>query len=207
MHMHPFFIAVFLNHNKYYQAVKYIRVIKMSEKARELWQITLVVAINLALLIIIIFSSRADAVCLGQSGEKVAAVQRSLLQKNFYSGEINGEYNFGTRNAVKKYQRLFGVEDTGEADFETLRLLGLDAKSGECFSVETEILARYLKLCGGSTYPEMLSSAKNILYEAENSSLSHIIFSDNSISYKSLISSEASSDSFSAALYAIKNYK
>lgn len=179
----------------------------MSEKNRELWQITLVVAINLALLIIIIFSSRADAVCLGQSGEKVAALQKSLSKIGLYIGEINGEYNFATRNAVKKYQNQLGIEDTGEADFETFRLLGFDAKSGECFSVETELLARYLKHCGGSTYPEMLNSAKNILSEAGNTSLSHMIFSDNNISYKSLISAEASSDSFSAALYALRNYK
>ncbi len=179
----------------------------MTEKSRELWQITLIVAINLALLIIIIFSSRADAVCLGQSGEKVAAIQRSLLQENFYHGEINGEYDFGTRNAVKKYQRQYGVADTGEADFETLDSLGLGAESGECFCVETEILARYLKLCGGSTYPEMLESAENILSASSGLTLSQTIFSDDDISYNSLISTEPSSASFSAAFYSLKNNK
>lgn len=205
--MTAFFIAFFLNHNYHHPTVKYIRVIKMSEKARELWQITLIVAINLALLIIIIFSSHADAVCLGHSGEKVAAIQRSLLQKNFYHGEINGEYDFGTRNAVKKFQRKSGIETTGEADFETIESLGLCAEREECFSVEAELLARYLKLCGGADYPEMLDCAEKILSESKNLTLSQIIFSDADISYKSLITSEPSSGSFSAAFFTLKNHK
>ncbi len=179
----------------------------MTEKSRELWQVTAIIAINLVILIVLLTAFRAEAVCLGQSGEKVAAVQRALAQKDIYHGEINGEYGFGTRNAVKKYQRKLSIEDTGEADFKTLRSLGLSAESGECFCVETEILARYLKLCGGSTYPEMLESAENILSASSNLTLSHTLFSDDNISYKSLISSEPSSASFSAALYAAKKYK
>lgn len=177
----------------------------MSEKSRELWQLTAIIAINLILLIIISYGFRADAVCLGNSGEKVAVLQKSLAKNGFYAGEINGEYNFGTRNAVKKFQKSFGIDNSGEADFNTFRALGLGARSDKCFLMETELLARYLKLCGGKDYPEMLDTAENILSASDGFTLSDIIFRNAGFSYKALLNTEPTSLSYSAALHALNN--
>lgn len=179
----------------------------MTEKSRELWQVTAIIAINLAILIILLTFFRADAVCLGQNGENVAAIQKALANQGFYSGEVNGNYNLETRKAVKKYQKSNGLESSGEADFETLASLGIGAQSGCSFAVETEILARYLNLCGGSDYPEMLRNAENILLHSGSFTLIRAVLESEDISFYALLSAEPSSDSYSAAIHSLKKHK
>lgn len=176
----------------------------MTEKNRELWQVTAIIAINLAILVLLMTVFRADAVCLGQSGEKVAAIQKALANQGFYSGEADGNFNLATRKAVKEFQKANGLDSNGEADFETLVRLGISAQSGSSFALETEILARYLKLCGGKDYPEMLRNAENILSDSEESTLTRAVFDKGGFSSDSLISAEPSSESYSAALHALK---
>lgn len=175
----------------------------MSEKSRELWQITVIVAVNL-LLLIIISAVRADAVCLGCSGEKVAAVQNALKSKGFYSGEISGEFGFETRKALKAYQKNTGLNDSGETDYATVSALGLGARSGECFDVSTEILARYLKINGGASYPEMLAAAQWIIAESGCFSLTQCLLNADENGFRDLLGTEPSSQSYSAALQAIR---
>ena len=179
----------------------------MTEKSRELWQVTAIIAINLAILIILLTFFRADAVCLGQSGENVAAIQKALANQGFYSGDVNGNYNLETRIAVKKYQKSKGLESSGEADFETLASLGIGAESNCSFAVETEILARYLRLCGGSDYPQMLRNAENILLHSGNSTLIRAVLESEDFSFYALLSSEPSSDSYSAAIHSLKSHR
>ena len=178
----------------------------MTEKNRELWQVTAIIAINLAILILLLTVFRADAVCLGQSGEKVSAIQKALADQGFYSGEADGNFNLATRKAVKEFQKANGLDSNGEADFETLVRLGIGIGSGGCFAVETEILARYLKLCGGKDYPEMLLNAENILSDSDGFALTRAVFNQDSFSFDSLISAEPSSEAYSAALHALKSH-
>lgn len=176
---------------------------KMSEKNRELWQITVIVAVNL-LLLIIISAVRADAVCLGCSGEKVAAVQNALKNNGFYGGEISGEFGFETRKALKAYQKKAGLHDSGETDYLTVSALGLGARTGECFDASTEILARYLKIKGGSNYPEMLTSAQRIIDESGQLPLTQYLLNSDEDFFDELLRTEPSSQSYSSALQAIR---
>ena len=87
--------------------LKYNRgAIKTDEKTRTLWRVTAVLAAELALLALIVSltGGRALAMCLGCSGERVAAVQRQLGRLGLYDGEISGLYDLGTRRGVKIFR-------------------------------------------------------------------------------------------------------
>ena len=146
---------------------------------KKAWQLTALIALNLLMLILIscVCTLRADAVYLGSSGEKVAAIQRKLKKSGLYDGEINGNYDFATRKAIKIFQEQNKAEQSGEADYETILLLGLDSRSGKCFSFETELLARYLRQSDASNYPEMLQKGEEILEKAGAMPLGQYLFS------------------------------
>lgn len=176
----------------------------MSEKSRKLWQIVMLLAINLFVLITVSSAFHANAVCLGSNGEKVAEVQKALKKIGLYGGEISGEYDFATRKSVKNFQKSHGIADSGEADYTTFSALGLGARSGECFSVQTELLARYLKTNGGARYPAMLETAEEILEKSGSLPLCQYLFNTDSDFYKYIIDTEPSSESYSAALQAMR---
>lgn len=177
----------------------------MSEKNRKMWYMVMLVATNLFLLILIgtAASPSAQALCLGCSGEKVAAVQRRLKEKGIYSGEINGSYDFATRKAVKAFQSENGLENSGEADYETITVLGVDLR-GECFSLRTELLARYLEKHGGVTYYELLESGNKLLSDAGCMPLGEYLLSIDSDFFKNISSDEPSSEAYAAALHVIR---
>lgn len=177
----------------------------MSEKNRKMWYTVMLVAVNLFLLILIgtTASPSAQALCLGCSGEKVAAVQRRLKEKGIYSGEINGSYDFATRKAVKAFQSENGIESSGEADYETVTALGADTK-GECFSLRTELLARYLEMHGGVTYYELIESGEKLLRDAGSMPLGEYILSIDGDFFENISDDEPSSESYAAALHAIR---
>lgn len=145
---------------------------------KKLWHIVMLLAVNLSLLILISSVSQvgAYALCLGCSGERVAAVQTALSEKGLYKGKISGSYDFATRKAVKIFQRQNGIHPSGEADFETVCALGLDSRSGECFSARTELLARFLSVNAGPDYPDMLAAGEELLKNAGCLPLSRYIF-------------------------------
>ena len=178
---------------------------KMSEKNRKMWHMVMLVAVNLFLLILIATaaSPKAQALCLGCSGEKVAAVQRRLKEKGIYSGEINGSYDFATRKAVKIFQNQNGLESSGEADYKTVAALGVDLR-GECFSLRTELLARYLSKHGGVNYYDMLEAGEKLLKEAGCVPLGRYILSIDGEFYSDIADSEPSSAAYAAALQAIR---
>lgn len=177
----------------------------MSEKNKKTWHMVMLVAVNLFLLILIATSSSptAQALCLGCSGEKVAAVQRRLKESGLYSGEINGRYDFATRRAVKSFQSQNGLESSGETNHKTVAALGVDL-SGECFSLRTELLARYLSKHGGVSYYEMLAAGEKLLKEAGCTPLGKYILSLDAEFFDDIADSEPSSAEYSAALQAIR---
>lgn len=177
----------------------------MSEKNRKMWYMVMLVATNLFLLILIgtAASPSAQALCLGCNGEKVAAVQRRLKEKGIYSGEINGGYDFATRKAVKAFQSKNGLKSSGEADYETVAALGVDTK-GECFSLRTQLLARYLERHGGVNYYELLEAGEKLLSDAGCAPLGQYILSIDSDFYKNISDDEPSSEAYAAALHVIR---
>ncbi len=67
-------------------------------------------------------SANYESLSKGSKGTRVVEMQESLYKLG-YLGEITGEYDSATVEAVKGFQRRNGLNDTGKADSETLRTL------------------------------------------------------------------------------------
>lgn len=66
----------------------------------------------------------ADVVCIGDTGDRVAALQRALVRtKAVPVLAPDGDFGRGTRRAVIAFQRRAGLSATGMADPETLAAL------------------------------------------------------------------------------------
>lgn len=169
---------------------------------KKAWQLALLLTVNFLMLILVscVCTMHADAVCLGSSGEKVAAIQRKLKENGLYNGTISGNYDFATRKAIKTFQKQNNAEQSGEADYETVALLGLCSRSGKCFSFETELLARYIRLSGASSYPEMLQKGEEILKKAGAMPLGQYLFNSDKNFYKNIFRTEPDSECYACAL-------
>ncbi len=170
------------------------------------WKLTALIALNLLILILIslVGALRADAVCLGSSGERVAAVQRRLKENGLYDGAISGNCDFATRKAIKAFQRQNGREQSGEADYETLSSLGLSSQTDNCFSVEAELLAKYIRLSDASSYPDMLKAGEELLEKAGTMPLGQYILSNDKNFYKKIFAADPTSECYSCALHALR---
>ncbi|MBP3855375.1 MAG: cell wall hydrolase [Ruminiclostridium sp.] len=61
----------------------------------------------------------------GSSGTEVEEIQRVLKERGLFNGEITGYYGEQTRQAVTRFQKQQGLGQTGIADEETLKRLGI----------------------------------------------------------------------------------
>ena len=61
----------------------------------------------------------AMAEALESNEDYVIGLQEFLIEEEFYSGPVDGDYGKGTQNAVKAYQRDCDVEETGLLDIAT----------------------------------------------------------------------------------------
>ncbi len=174
----------------------------MSKKTKKLWQIVMLLSVNVALLIIVC-AANAEAICLGGSGERVAEIQRELKKLGLFSGEISGEFDFKTRRAVKNFQQINSIKSNGEANFETLSLMGLNSKN-RCFCAETELLARYLQNHGGAEYYDMLSTGIEAVRDKGSLTLSRYIMLSDPEFFGNISSDEPSPQAYSAAIHAIE---
>ena len=59
----------------------------------------------------------------GAQGEAVTAIQQKLTDLGYYAGKISGNFLEGTRAAVKRFQKDYALEVTGELNAETEALL------------------------------------------------------------------------------------
>ena len=59
----------------------------------------------------------------GDNGDDVKALQTRLKEMKYYTGKLSGRYREGTREAVRTFQKDFGLEATGVADAHTQSLL------------------------------------------------------------------------------------
>ncbi len=170
----------------------------------------MLLAVNFFMLILIssVCTLRADSVCLGSHGERVAATQRKLKDTGFYEGEISGICDFATRKAIKTFQGQNNLNQSGEADYETFSVLGLNAKSGGiCFSYETELLARYIRLSGNTNYPDMLKIGEELLKKAYPEPLGQYILNSDKKFFRKIFNVEPTSECYSCALQVIRQTK
>lgn len=61
----------------------------------------------------------------GSRGTEVEAIQQALRDKGIFTGEITGYFGEQTRKAVITFQKQNGLSQTGAADEQTLKLLGV----------------------------------------------------------------------------------
>lgn len=66
---------------------------------------------------------KSEALQYGAQGETVIAIQEQLTALGYYTGKVSGNFLEGTRVAVKKFQKDYGLEATGTVDAETEALL------------------------------------------------------------------------------------
>lgn len=66
---------------------------------------------------------RTDAIPAPAGDEKIRRIQAALGELNLYSGEVDGLNGPKTRAAIQNYQRIVGVEATGEASPRLLEML------------------------------------------------------------------------------------
>ena len=59
----------------------------------------------------------------GSQGEDVTRVQKQLSALGYYTGKLSGNFLDGTRAAVTRFQKDYGLEETGMVDGETEALL------------------------------------------------------------------------------------
>ncbi len=57
--------------------------------------------------------------------ERIKQIQEALAKKGYYAGEISGQYDDTTIEAMRKFQETHKVDVTGYATAQSLRLLGL----------------------------------------------------------------------------------
>ncbi len=161
----------------------------------------MLLAADLALLILI-SASTANAMHMGSSGERVAAIQQSLYEKGFFSGKISGIYCTKTAKALKEFQQSAGISRSGEADSATLTELGIGAHTAPCFSAEVELLARCIQQSNCHSYAQMLKKGQEIL---DKTKAARTLGSYVCEFYPDILrSGEPSSDAYSAALHAIR---
>lgn len=56
---------------------------------------------------------------MGSSGSQVIALQKNLKELGYYDGDCAGKLGKATVEAIKKFQKASGLEQTGTADWET----------------------------------------------------------------------------------------
>jgi|GEM_PF-1463526 len=61
------------------------------------------------------------------SAEQIRKVQQQLNKEGFHAGEVDGQWNSQTENAIKNFQGSKGIQATGQLDQQTLNELGLEA--------------------------------------------------------------------------------
>lgn len=178
----------------------------MNGKTKKAWHLVMLLAVDLAFLILIasLSSSGACALRLGCIGNRVAEIQQYLYAEGFYDGKISGVFDTETRKAVKNFQKANKLDRSGEANCSTLSALGINSENGIFFEAETELLARYIQSQGCCSYAQMLDKAKEILANSRGATtMSNIIFTD----YPDFMNTQPSDSAYNAAAEAIKDAK
>ena len=101
------------------------------------WSVTLRRKFSSVLVLVVLLAGAATAVH-AASDPEVEAIQRALSERGFDPGKIDGAMGWRTRDAIRGFQRSFGLPDTGRADTATLEALGLVPPARKDASMEAE---------------------------------------------------------------------
>ena len=85
----------------------------------------------------------------GDSGSRVTRLQNRLKTLGYYTGTADGQYGSGTVNAVKRFQKALGLEETGTASVALQKTL-FSANAPD-YVTPTPTPAEYIRLEAGSS--------------------------------------------------------
>lgn len=90
---------------------------------------------------------KTDDLDRGDQGAAIKALQKHLNRAGLYHGEINGQFNAATEQAVQALQKAKGLAETGVVDAQTFQAVrGIDLFVDDKFSTKAEVGQRGLDI-------------------------------------------------------------
>ena len=118
----------------------------MTEKRKKLCiALVVVFAVNILIISLVQYVDAASYKK-GSTGSVVSQIQTLLKNQGFYSGAVDGVYGSATEEAVKKYQKRFGLKVDGIAGDQTLSYMGINVQgsASSSGSGDVALLARLI---------------------------------------------------------------
>ncbi len=109
--------------------------------------IIVLTALTLLIVTSLIFSDESQPAIsqVGSSGAEVRAIQEKLKERGLFTVGVTGYYGEQTRQAVLKFQKQQGIQQTGVAGPATLKALGISIGSAPAAtSANVNLLARII---------------------------------------------------------------
>lgn len=109
---------------------------------------------------------------MGSTGNEVKSIQSVLKEKGYYSGNVDGIFGTGTKNAVKQFQSDCGLSADGIVGEKTLKALGLNKQDNNGYSSsDFNLLARVISAeARGESYSGQVAVGAVILNRVEHPS-------------------------------------
>lgn len=109
---------------------------------------------------------------MGSTGDEVKSIQSVLKEKGYYSGNVDGIFGTGTKNAVKQFQSDSGLSADGIVGEKTLKALGLTKQDNNGYSSsDFNLLARVISAeARGESYSGQVAVGAVILNRVEHPS-------------------------------------
>lgn len=109
---------------------------------------------------------------MGSTGDEVKSIQSVLKEKGYYSGNVDGIFGTGTKNAVKQFQSDAGLSADGIVGEKTLKALGLNKQDNNGYSSsDFNLLARVISAeARGESYSGQVAVGAVILNRVEHPS-------------------------------------
>ena len=109
---------------------------------------------------------------MGSTGDEVKSIQSVLKEKGYYSGNVDGIFGTGTKNAVKQFQSDSGLSADGIVGEKTLKALGLNKQDNNGYSSsDFNLLARVISAeARGESYMGQVAVGAVVLNRVEHPS-------------------------------------
>lgn len=141
------------------------------------WRIGVVLLLNLLILSLAVASPLQETLSkYGYRGAEVVQIQKKLKNLGYYSGEADGIYGTGTKNAVIKFQKARGLTADGIAGTQTLRALGVSAGMSYSSS-DYYLLARLISAeARGESYTGQVAVGAVVLNRVRHTSFPNTLY-------------------------------
>ncbi len=117
----------------------------------------------------------------GSTGSEVREIQKRLKEQGFYFGNVDGIYGSQTAEAVKAYQRRYGLQVDGIAGKQTLAYLGISSTNSSSGSTsnrdnDVKLLARIISAeARGEPYTGQVAVGAVVLNRVDHPSFPNTI--------------------------------